>query len=484
MIGAAATQLAVLAACLGASPFATADDAAASKLVAGARRDALSERYGATAKRIIDAVHAENHAYELMQELCDDVGNRLSGSPQLDRAIDWAVATLEKSGQENVHKEPVMVPKWVRGAESLELLYPRPASVPMLGLGGSVATPPGGIMAELAVVRDWEELKQRGDELDGKIVLFNSPMSREGEQSGAGYDNAVEYRVRGAREASKYGAVAALVRSVTTRSLQSPHTGGMHYGDAQTQIPTAAISVEYAEMFARLQQRGVPIKLRLMMQAHMSRQLAPSANVVAELRGREKPQEIVLISGHLDSWDVGQGAQDDGGGCVIAMETLNVLRRLGLQPRRTIRLVLWTNEENGLAGGRAYANEHASELPNHVAAIESDSGVFRPTGYSVDCESEAVEATVAAQLKAVLELVEPVGKLDAASGYGGADIGPMKSAGVPLLGHEVDMTHYFDIHHTWADTLDKVNPGELTDNLAVLAVVSYVLADMDERLGK
>ncbi len=465
-------------------PDPAAGFASSATRAAGARRQSLMERYGETATRIIESARAKNQAYDLMQELCDDIGHRLSGSPQLDRAIEWAAATLEKNGHENVHTEPVMVPQWIRGEESLAMLVPSAPAIPMLGLGGSVATPPSGITAEVVVVRDWDDLKQRGEQVAGKIVLFNSPMSSQDERDGAGYGPAVAYRGGGAREAAKFGAVAALVRSVTTRSLQSPHTGGMHYGDASKKIPTAAISVEYAEKIARLQQRGIPVKLRLKMQAKMSAERVPSANVVAELRGREKPDEIVIISGHLDSWDVGQGAHDDGGGCVIAMETLNLLRRLDLRPRRTIRVVLWTNEENGLAGGKAYAKEHADELSNHVAAIESDSGVYRPIGYGVDCESESQSAITIAQLNAVLELVRPIGKLKAVAGYGGADIGPMKSAGVPLLGHEVDMTHYFDIHHTHADTLDKVDPGELTDNLAVMAVVAYVLADMEERLGE
>jgi hypothetical protein len=463
---------------------ASAFDGQSARAVGSPQSPSLKDRYGEAATRIIDSTRAGNQAYALMQELCDDIGNRLSGSPQLDQAIKWAVATLEKNGHENVHTEAVMVPKWVRGAESLEMLEPRATAIPMLGLGGSVATVPQGALAEVVVVADWEDLKKRGAEVAGKIVLFNSPMSQEGEASGEGYGPAVAYRGGGAREASKFGAVAALVRSVTTRSLQTPHTGGMHYGDAETKIPTAAISVEAAEMMARLQARGIPIKVRLKMQAEMSDALAPSANVVAELRGREKPDEIVIISGHLDSWDVGQGAHDDGGGCVTAIETLNLLRRLDLRPRRTIRVVLWTNEENGLAGGKAYAKEHADELPHHVAAIESDSGVFRPIGYGVDCESEAAKATVVAQMNVVLELLGSVGTLRAFPGYGGADVGPMKSAGVPLLGHEVDMTHYFDIHHTHADTLDKVDPGELSDNLAVMAVVAYVLADMEERLGE
>ena len=443
----------------------------------------ISEEYGVVAKRIIDATRSDNDAYNKLQELCDDIGHRISGSAALDRAIEWAVGKLKADGHENVHTEPVLVPKWTRGAESLEMIAPQHAVIPMLGLGGSIATPADGITANVLVVSDENDLNARGDDARGKIVLFNFPMPTEDERLGAGYDSAVKYRVAGARMAAAHGAVAALVRSVTTRTLQSPHTGGMRYADDVERIPTAAVSVEFAERMARLQARGIPIQVTLKMEARMAPELVPSANVIAELRGRELPDEIVVISGHLDSWDVGQGAHDDGGGCVTVMEALNVLRRLDLRPRRTIRVVLWTNEENGLQGGRTYAKEHTDELAQHVAAIESDSGVFAPIGYGVDVEDVACRAAAIAQLNEVSALLRPVCELTAYEGYGGADIGPMKPAGVPLIGQDSDMTHYFDIHHTHADTVDKVKPGELTDNVAVMAVTAYILADWSQRFA-
>jgi len=438
--------------------------------------NSIATTYRERANRIIEATLADNDAYKKLEELCDDVGNRLSGSENLNNAIRWAVETFKRDGQENVHTESVMVPRWVRGRESLELILPRRESVPMLGLGGSVGTPAEGITADVIAVYDEKELDQVGEKARGKIVLFNFPMD------GHGYGTTVRFRTNGARLASEYGAVAALVRSVTTRSLQSPHTGAMRYGDAKVKIPTAAVSVEYARKMARLLKRGKTVRVTLNMQAKTLDD-APSANVVAELRGSERPDEVVVISGHLDSWDVGQGAHDDGAGVVTAMETINILRKLDLRPRRTIRAVLWTNEENGLAGGKAYAKRHESELSNYVAAIEMDSGGFAPTGYGVSLSDEAAQNVAVEQLADVLSLLESIGATNASAGGGGADIGPMKPAGVPMLGHRVDGEHYFDYHHTHADTLDKVDPDDMSKNAAAMAVVAYILADMPGRLG-
>jgi len=444
----------------------------------------IARSYEAQAKRILDAALAGNDAYRKLEELCDDIGNRFSGSQNLDRAIVWAVETLRRDGHENVHSETVMVPKWVRGRESLELIEPQRQPVPMLGLGGSVGTPPEGITAPVVAVFDEQELERLGKQVRGKIVLFDHPMSSENEQHGAGYGSAVRFRGAGARLAAKYGAVAALVRSVTTRSLQSPHTGGMGYGDAEAKIPAAAISTEFAAKITRLQKRGIPVTVTLKMEAKLHDEPVESANVIAELRGRERPEEVVVVGGHIDSWDVGQGAHDDGAGCVTAMEALKVLRKLDLRPRRTIRVVLWTNEENGLAGGRTYAKDHEDELPRHVAAIEADSGGFRPLGFGITLADETAQKIATEQLREILTLLEPIGATAVQVGHGGADIGPLRPAGVPCLGLSVDMTHYFDVHHTHADTLDKVDPQDLSKDVAAMAVVAYVLADMPGRLGQ
>ncbi|MHC4698855.1 MAG: M20/M25/M40 family metallo-hydrolase, partial [Planctomycetota bacterium] len=287
----------------------------------------------------------------------------------------------------------------------------------------------------------------------------------------------------GARLASVHGAVACLIRSVTALSLRSPHTGATEYGDAKVKIPTAALSVEDVEMIAALSRRNVPVVVTLKMGAKMLPDVR-SANVIGELWGSTRPDEVIVISGHLDSWDVGQGAHDDGGGCVIAMEAINVLRRLDMIPRRTIRVVLWTNEENGLSGGIAYAKEHADELDRHVAAIESDGGIFRPVGYSVECEDKQREADVAEQMRSIAGLLSPLDMTRVTTGWSGADISPMKSAGVVLVGQRVEGSRYFDYHHTQADTFDKIDPVELSQNVAALAAVAYILADMPQRIGE
>lgn len=441
----------------------------------------LANRYRPAAQKIIAAARAGNDGYKKLEELCDDIGHRVSGSANLERAIAWAQKKMRDDGQENVRAEPVMVPKWVRGDESLEMLEPRPMKMAMFGNGNSIGTPPEGITAEVIAVHDADELETVKEKVKGRIVLFDYPMPTENAERGAGYGPAVRYRGEGAALAAKYGGLASLNRSATTHSLRSPHTGATRPNGP---VPAASISVEDAAMISRLQKRGIPVKVRLKMEAKMEPEPAPSANVIGELRGSEVPDEVVVIGGHIDSWDVGQGAHDDGGGICMSMEAINVLRKLGLRPRRTIRVVCFTNEENGLAGGRAYAEQHASELGRHVAAIETDSGTFAPRGYGVSVNDPAAQLVAHAQLKELIALLEPLGATEANSGGGGADIGPMRPAGVPMLGHSVDMTHYFDYHHTQADTLDKVSPKDMTDNVAALAIMSYVLADMPGKLGE
>ncbi len=443
----------------------------------------IAERFREPAQRIMTAALAGNDGFRKLEELCVNIGHRLSGSAQLEKAIDWAVETMKKDGQENVRREKVMVPHWVRGRESVTMLQPRNESLVMLGLGGSIGTPPEGITAPVVVVSGKEELEQIGEAVRGKIVLFNNPMPPYHPETGSGYGTAVQYRGRGAILASKQGAVACLVRSVTAKSLRSPHTGAMRYDDSVPKIPAAAITIEDADTIARLQARGIPVVINLKMEAKTLPD-APSANVIGELRGSTNPDEVVVIGGHIDSWDVGHGAHDDGGGCVMAIEAINVLRKLNMIPRRTIRVVLWTNEENGLAGGKAYAADHAAELPKHVAAIESDSGVFRPTGYSVECEDNDREGSAAEQLRDLLTLLSSIGPMKVSTGHSGADIGPMKPAKVLLMGHNVEGSTYFDYHHTLADTIDKIDPETLSQNIAAMATVAYVLADMPTRLGE
>ena len=443
----------------------------------------VADRYREPAQRIITAALAGNDAYRKLEELCTRIGHRLSGSPQLEKAIDWAVDTMKKDGQENVRREKVMVPHWVRGRESVTLIEPRNEPLVMLGLGGSVGTSPEGITAPVVVVSGKDELEKIGDAARGKIVLFNNIMLPYDPEKGSGYGAAVQYRGKGASLAAAKGAVACLIRSVTAKSLRSPHTGAMRYAENDTKIPAAALSTEDADTIASLQANGIPVVVNIKMEAQTLPD-APSGNVIGELRGSTNPDEVVVIGGHIDSWDVGQGTHDDGGGCVMAMEAINVLRKLNMIPRRTIRVVLFTNEENGLSGGKAYAADHADELPKHVAAIEADSGVFRPTGYSVECENKERESAAAEQLHDLVSLLSPIGSMKASTGHSGADISPMKPAGVILMGHDVEGATYFDYHHTQADTIDKIDPEVLSQNVAALATMAYILADMPTRLGE
>jgi carboxypeptidase Q len=443
-------------------------------LLAGAlpleAQQTIPARYGDAAARIIQAATRDSAAWQKLARLTDTFGPRFSGTESLERAIDWVLAEMKREGLENVRGEEVLVPRWVRGTESVELVSPRSQRLAMLGLGGSIGTPAGGITADVLVVNSFDDLKARATEARGKIVLFDVPFTS--------YGATVRYRANGAVEAARVGAVAALVRSVTPYSMRTPHTGGMRYDSTGTRIPTAAITVEDAMMLHRMQDRGERIVVKLTMGAQTMPD-ARSRNVVAEIRGRELPDEIVVIGGHIDSWDVGTGAMDDGGGVVIAWEAVRLLKELGLRPRRTIRVVGWTNEENGLRGGTAYRDQHAAELDQHVLAIESDGGVFRPVGFGFSGSDSA-----RAILREVVRLLEPIGADSLLPAGGGADIGPIMQRGVPGMGHVVDGTRYFWYHHTDADTVDKLDPREVAQNVAAMAVMSYVVADLPRRLPR
>jgi carboxypeptidase Q len=438
---------------------------------AGAQSAADIARMRPAAQRIVRAALADSGPYTRLAELVDGFGHRLSGSASLERAIDWVLAEMQRDGLANVHGEPVMVPHWVRGAESATLLSPRETPLHMLGLGGSIGTPPEGVTAEVLVVHSFDELERRRSEAAGKIVLFNVPFPVDSAPF-AGYGAAVQYRGFGATAAAKAGAVASLIRSVATFSMQSPHTGGMRYDSTVTKIPAAALSIEDADMLDRMQRRGKRVTLKLMMSAQMWPD-APSRNVVAELRGRELPDEVIVIGGHIDSWDVGQGAMDDGAGSVAAWEAVKLLKTLGLTPRRTLRVVLWTNEENGLRGGNGYRDAHRAELSKHFAAIESDNGIFAPLGFRF--QGSAAGARRAARLAALTTLA---GARTIAPGEGEADVGPIIEAGVPGFALDVDPSRYFWYHHTQADMLSAVNDADLRRSVAAMAILLYALGEM------
>jgi len=418
--------------------------------------------------RLIDAAVRDSFAYQRLGELVDTYGSRLSGSESLERAFDWALARMKADGLENVHAEPVQVPHWVRGAESAELLEPRHAPLPMVGLGGSVGTPRRGITAEVLVVSTFDELTRRAADARGKIVLFDEVWQ--------GYGRTVQYRGGAASAAARVGAVAALIRSVTPFALRTPHTGAMYYDTGVVRIPAAALTVEDAMMLHRMQDRGQHVVVHLTMEARTLPD-APSKNVMGEIRGSEHPDEVVVIGGHTDSWDVGQGSMDDMGGVVVSWEAVRLLQRLGLRPRRTIRVVGWVNEENGARGGEGYHDAHRDQLRDHVLAIESDGGVFRPTGFGFTGTDSAM-----ALVRQVGGLLRRIGADTVSRGGGGTDIEALTEAGVPSMGLDDDGTRYFWYHHTNADTPDKLDPREMAECVAAMAVMAYVVADMPERL--
>lgn len=430
------------------------------------------ETYREPAGRIIGRALTDTTAWNRLAYFTDTFGHRLSGSPSLTRAIAWAADEMKRDGLEGVRTEPVMVPHWVRGEERLEIVQPVQRALPLLGLGMSVGTPPGGIEAEAVVVGSFDELSRRSEEARGRIVVFNVPFTTYGET--------VRYRTTGATEAARHGAVAMLLRSVGLPGLRTPHTGVLDYHDpVAPRIPAAAIALEDAEMLQRMQDRGDRLVLRLGMGAQLLPDVA-SANVVGELRGSEKPEEIVVLGAHIDSWDVGTGATDDAGGCIATWEAVRLLARLNMRPRRTVRVVLFVNEENGLRGGQGYRDRHQNELARHVMMLESDAGVSQPIGFGVSASPGSM-----ALVQAIASLLEGVGAGRVTPGGGGADIGPAVEAGkIPAMSLSVEGSRYFLIHHTDADTLDKIVPADLQRSVAALAVMAYVVADMPERLTR
>ncbi|MCI0569902.1 MAG: M20/M25/M40 family metallo-hydrolase [Myxococcaceae bacterium] len=427
-------------------------------------------------QRLIGRALVEGEAYARLAELTDSIGPRLSGTPGAEAAVQWALAKLKQDGVK-AWLEPVKVPRWERGSVARVELLAQPGfraqPLTVLALGGSVGTPPEGVTAEVLEVGSFEELQAAGEKAKGKVVFFNHAMAESKD-----YGKFAALRSRGAAEAGRAGAVAMLVRSLATASLRSPHTGSTVYVEGVPQVPAAALSVEDAELLHRAVAAGTA-RVRLTLDCR-SLPDADSHNVVAEVRGREKPEEVVLLGAHLDSWDVGTGAHDDGAGVVMVMDALRLLAQQRPAPRRTVRVVLFMNEENGLRGARAYAEKHAAELPRHVAALEMDSGGGRPLGVAVTA-GEGGEVLVRQWLKPLRQVGAGVFLPGDA---GGADIGPMRPAGVPFVSVRVDSSRYFDVHHSEADTLDKVDPVALAQSTAALTWVAYALGESPEVLPR
>jgi carboxypeptidase Q len=439
-------------------------------------------------KQLQQAALASEYAYKQVAHLSNNIGPRLSGSPQAEHAVKYVADQLRELGLD-VRLEKVMVPHWVRGVETGELVQfagqaPNTTQKVLLtALGGSVATRPEGITADVVVVENFDQLRAMGRErVAGKIVLFNVRFDKQMAAQGFALDayvQAVAYRGIGASEAARLGAAASIIRSVGGADFRLPHTGSLRYLDDAPKIPAAAAAAEDADLVAYLAaQGGVRMRLTLTPQTLAD---APSYNVIADIKGSERPEQIVIVSGHLDSWDLGTGAIDDGAGVAVAMQAANLIKQLKLRPRRTIRVIAWMNEENGLRGGTTYAKDHAAELANHVAAIESDLGAGHPLGFSAHASNKA------------LEMLNPLSAILQTSGAGivrqtqnaeGADVSPLDAAGVPTLAPIQDVRTYFYYHHTAADTLDKIVPRELAENAAVMAVLAYAIASLPEPLPR
>jgi carboxypeptidase Q len=447
----------------------------------------FSPRTLADLKRLQQAALNSDYAYREVAHLANNIGPRLSGSAQAAKAVEYVASELKAIGCE-VQLEKVMVPHWVRGEETAALIqWPGQAEnttqkIVLCALGASVATPSDGIIAEIVAVKNFDELKAMPrDRVAGKIVLFNYPFDKQMAAEGRGgeaYGEAVVYRGDGPSEAARQGAVACLIRSVGGADYRIPHTGQTKYADDAPKIPAGAVTAEDADLIVDLVRQG-PVRMKLV----LTPQTLPdveSANVIGDIKGSEHPEQIIVVSGHLDSWDLATGAIDDGAGVAVSMEAANLVRKLHLKPKRTIRVIAWMNEESGLAGSKQYAKDHEKEWPNHFAAMETDNGAGHPIGLNIKGKSE------------IRKMLAPVLAVLQESGAGGtnhaehvgADIEPMENADVPAFSPIQDSRFYFNYHHTAADTLDKIVPKELAENSAVVAVAAYALANMEQSLPR
>ena len=439
-------------------------------------------------KRLHGAALSSDYAYVQLAHLCNNIGPRLSGSPQAQQAVQYVAAEMRRLGLD-VQLEKVMVPHWVRGAETAELVQfagQAPGTtqkIVLTALGGSVATPAEGLTAEVIAVDSFDHLASLGSgKVAGRIVLFNARFDKQMAAQGFAldaYSQAVVYRGAGPSAAARLGAVASLVRSVGGADYRLPHTGAFGYAGDAPKIPGAAVAAEDADLIAYLTAQG-PVRLHLTLTPHTLSDVE-SYNVIADVKGSEHPEQVIIVSGHLDSWDLGTGAIDDGAGVAVAMQVAQLIKRLGLRPKRTIRVIAWMNEENGLMGGKTYAEDHKAEFANHVAAIESDLGAGHPIGFTAHVNSKA------------LETLQPIASVLQASGASiirqsqnaeGADVSPLDAAGVPTFAPIQDNRTYFNYHHTAADTLDKVVPRELAENAAVVSVLAYAIANLPEVLPR
>lgn len=427
----------------------------------------------ANANKIIDFLTkgpGKHQVYNRLATFVDTFGSRIAGSANLEHAIDYMLDELKEDKLDNVHGEEVNVTHWVRGKESAQMIMPRNHSIALLGLGGSVGTPPEGITAEVLVVSSFDELHAKASEAKGKIVVLNEKW--------ISYGKTVIYRTQGAAEVAKVGGLASLIRSVTPFSIYSPHTGWQYYEKGVKKIPTACITIEDAEMMTRMAARGTKIIVNLKMEAQNLPQVV-SRNTVAEIKGSVHPEQVVLVSGHLDSWDVGQGAMDDGGGAFISWQALSVIRQLGLKPKRTMRMVLWTGEEVGLLGAEQYYNRHKDSAGNFSLVMESDIGTFKPLGIVFQGSEKA-----AVIMKDVMELLKPINVTNLTVTHVGGDITFWIQDGVPGGSLKNENSKYFYFHHSNGDTMTVQDPDAMDLCAAVWTVVAYTVANLDEMLPR
>lgn len=426
-------------------------------------------------KAIYDKALTNGKAYDWLNHLSNQIGGRLSGSVQAQQAVDYTKAQLELLGLDKVWLQPVMVPKWVRGIPEFAYLETKPGlttNVPICALGGSVATPDGGLKTSVVEVQGIEDLEKLGKEaIQGKIVFYNRPMDPTKINTFSAYASCADQRYSGAAEASKYGAVGVIVRSLNLRLDDYPHTGSMAYGNipVNQRIPAAAISTKGAELLSTTLKLNPDAKFYFKQNCKQLDDVM-SYNVIGEITGSTYPDEIMLVGGHLDSWDLGDGSHDDGAGCVQSMDVLRLLKETGYKPKRTLRVVLFMNEENGLRGGKEYAKVAQSKKEKHIFALESDSGGFTPRGFSIDADPENLK-----QIQGWRSLFEPYLIHLFQEGGSGADIGPLKNDGIVLAGLRPDSQRYFDHHHAENDTFEHVNKRELELGAATMASLVYLI---------
>ncbi len=428
----------------------------------------------AAIRKIYDEALARGQSYEMLEHLCTRIGARLSGSPGAAAAVEWSRQVMRAYGFDSVWLQPVMVPHWVRGKQEIGRIVNSKKlgseAVNVCALGGSVGTGPSGILANVVEVKSWDELKQLGEKgVKGKIVFFNRAMDPTIIPMFSSYGRAVDQRANGASEAAKLGAIGVIVRSMGVNLEDYPHTGSLRYALNVPKIPAVAIATRHAELLSNLFKEDKELKFYFETHCEALPD-APSFNVIGELKGSEFPDEIVVVGGHLDSWDLGQGAHDDGAGCVQSIEVLRIFKAMNYKPKRTIRAVMFMNEENGLRGGVEYANQAKFRNEMHIVAMESDRGGFTPRGFTMSAPD-----AVKAKIRSWKPLLELYGLSDFSQEGGGADISPLAPQGVPLIGFLPDSQRYFNYHHTAEDTFDKVDKRELELGAASMAALIYLI---------